>query len=145
MASCRKVALVKGENRYSNTYNALNLIKPDLEKLKNAKKILIKPNLTASSNEYANTNARTIEAVIDFINENFLEWRALPMAMTKPIPYGIEIEGNDYTQVKGLGFSTTDWIMPENSPSIVRHIYLGGELWGSNPKRSGKLTAITGV
>src|SRR3989338_6561794 len=71
MASCRKVALVKGENRYSNTYNALNLIKPDLEKLKNAKKILIKPNLTASSNEYANTNARTIEAVIDFINENF--------------------------------------------------------------------------
>ena len=34
MASCRKVALVKGENRYSNTYNALNLIKPDLEKLK---------------------------------------------------------------------------------------------------------------
>ena len=88
---------------------------------------------------------KATSGVLYFINENFLEWRALPMAMTKPIPYGIEIEGNDYTQVKGLGFSTTDWIMPENSPSIVRHIYLGGELWGSNPKRSGKLTAITGV
>lgn len=71
MAACRKVALVKGEDRYSNICNALNLIKPDLEKLKNAKKILIKPNLTATSNAYANTDVKAVEAVIDFLYGNF--------------------------------------------------------------------------
>lgn len=78
-----------------------------------------------------------------FLNENFLEFRALPMAKTQPINYGVEIEGNDYTNVKGLGFSWSGWIIPSNQASIIGHIYLGGELWSSNPKRHGKLTGIT--
>lgn len=79
------------------------------------------------------------------LNENFLEWTALPMAETQPINYGIEIEGNDYTNVKGLGFSWSGWIVPVNQAAIIGHIYLGGEFWCSNPKRQGKLTGITGV
>ena len=79
-----------------------------------------------------------------YVNENFMEWRALPMAMTKPVNFSVtDIEGNDYSDVKGLGFSWSDWIKPTNQASITGHIYLGGQLWSSNPKRHGKLTGIT--
>ena len=81
-----------------------------------------------------------------FVNEDYLEWRALPVAMTDPVNFSVnDIEGNDYTNVKGLGFSWSGWIKPDNQASIIGHIYLGGELWSSNPKRHGKLTGITGV
>lgn len=81
-----------------------------------------------------------------FINEDFMEWRALPMASTTPVNFKVsDIEGNDYTSVSGLGFSWSDWIKPTNQASIIGHIYLGGELWSSNPKRHGKLTGITSV
>lgn len=81
-----------------------------------------------------------------FLNENFLEWRALPMDRTMPANFNVQdIEGNDYTNVKGLGFSWSDWIIPSNQASIIGHIYLGGQLWSSNPRRQGKLTGITTV
>lgn len=81
-----------------------------------------------------------------FLNEKFLEFRALPMAMSQPVNFSVtDIEGNDYTNVKGLGFSWSGWIMPANQASITGHIYLGGQFWSSNPKRHGKLTGITGI
>lgn len=89
---------------------------------------------------------KATSAVMYFINEDFMEWRALPIATAKPVNFSVkDIEGNDYTQVKGLGFSWSDWIKPTNQASIIGHIYLGGELWSSNPKRHGKLTGITSV
>jgi len=84
--------------------------------------------------------------VLYFVNEDFLEFRALPMAKTTAVPYrAVDIEGNDYTNVEGFGFSFSDWIIPSNQASVIGHIYLGGELWSSNPKRHGKLTGITSV
>ena len=83
--------------------------------------------------------------VLYFINEDFMDWYALPVATTKPIAYRSQIEGNDYSNVTGLGFSWSDWIKPTNSASLVGHVYLGGELISANPKRHAKLTAITGV
>ena len=84
--------------------------------------------------------------VLYFLNEDFLDWYALPVAMTTPVSYrSQDIEGNDYSEVTGLGFSWSDWIKPTNSASVVGHIYLGGELISQNPKRHGKLTGITGV
>ncbi len=81
-----------------------------------------------------------------FLNEDFLEWKALPSKMNKPVPYSPQdIEGNDYSEVAGLGFSWSGWIRPSNSYSIIGHIILGGEFVGSNPKRHGRLTGITGV
>jgi len=89
---------------------------------------------------------KATSGVLYFVNENFLEWRGLPMAETNPVNFGIaDIEGNDYTNVKGLGFSWSGWIIPSNQASLIGHIYLGGEFWSSNPKRQGKLTVITGV
>jgi len=89
---------------------------------------------------------KATSGVLYFVNEDFLNFYALPMAMTTAIKYrSQDIEGNDYSEVQGLGFSWSDWIKPTNSASIVGHIYLGGELISENPKRHAKLTGITGV
>jgi len=84
--------------------------------------------------------------VLYFINEDFINWHALPVAMTSPAKYrSQDIEGNDYSEVEGLGFSWSDWIKPTNSAAIVGHMYLGGELISQNPKRHAKLTGVTSV
>lgn len=84
--------------------------------------------------------------ILYFVNEDFLDWYALPMAMTTPAKFrSQDIQGNDYSNVEGLGFSWSDWIKPTNSAAIVGHVYLGGELISANPKRHAKLTGITGV
>lgn len=83
--------------------------------------------------------------VLYFVNEDFLDWYALPMAKTEPIQYKSVIDGNDYSDVTGLGFSWSDWVKPTNAAALVGHIYLGGELISANPKRHAKLTGITGV
>jgi len=83
--------------------------------------------------------------VLYYINENYLEWSALPVAMTNAVKYGVEIEGNDYTNVKGLGFSWSDWILPAGQSAITSFVYLGGQLWSKSPRTHGKLTGITSV
>lgn len=89
---------------------------------------------------------KSTSGVLYFLNEDFLNWYALPVAMTTPIAYrSQDIPGNDYSDVTGLGFSWSDWIKPTNSASIVGHIYLGGELISTNPKRHAKLTGVTSV
>ncbi len=79
------------------------------------------------------------------LNENFLDWYALPYYNAKAVAYKSQIEGNDYEAPIGLGFSWSDWIIPANSASVVGHIYFGGQFITTNPKRHGKLTLITGI
>lgn len=89
---------------------------------------------------------KATSGVLYFINEDFLDWYGLPMAMTSPVKFrSQDIEGNDYSDLEGLGFSWSDWIKPTNSASVVGHVYLGGELYSANPKRHSKLTGITTV
>lgn len=89
---------------------------------------------------------KSTSGVLYFVNEDFLDFYALPMAMTQAIKYrSQDIDGNDYSDVEGLGFSWSDWVKPTNSASVVGHIYLGGELISANPKRHAKLTGITSV
>jgi len=71
----KKVSLVKGPQRYLNIKKALSLIGQDLDKIRGAKQILIKPNLTATKNKLANTDVKAVEAVLDFLLENFSELR----------------------------------------------------------------------
>lgn len=78
-----------------------------------------------------------------FLNENFMDWYALPYFNAKPVQYQSQIEGNDYDAPIGLGFSWSDWIIPANSASVVGHVYFGGQFITTNPKRHGKLTGIT--
>lgn len=81
-----------------------------------------------------------------FLNDNYVSWYALPMAMTEPVKYkNTDVRGNDYSSVLGLGFSWSGWIKPSNQAAVVGHIYLGGQLISDNPKRHGVLTGITGI
>ena len=79
------------------------------------------------------------------VNENFVDWYALPFYNAKPIAYKSQVEGNDYEAPIGLGFSWSDWIIPANAGSVVGHIYFGGQFITTNPKRHGKLTGITSI
>jgi uncharacterized protein (DUF362 family) len=63
----KKAALVKGDDRKENIKKCLELIRSDLDPLKHAKNILIKPNLVALTPDFANTHVEAIEAVIEFI------------------------------------------------------------------------------
>ena len=79
------------------------------------------------------------------LNEDFVDFYALPFFNAKPISYKSQIKGNDYDAPIGLGFSWSDWIIPANSGSVVGHIYFGGQFITTNSKRHGKLTGVTGV
>jgi len=88
---------------------------------------------------------KATSGVLFFLNENFLDFYALPFAKAKPVNFTSTIDGNDYSSVKGLGFAWTDWIIPSNQASVVSHIYFSGQHVSQNPKRCGKLTGITTV
>jgi uncharacterized protein (DUF362 family) len=65
----KKVALIKGDDRKENIKSCLTLIKEDLDKMKDAENILIKPNLVAIKPEISNTHVEAVEAVIEFIRD----------------------------------------------------------------------------
>ncbi len=69
MSNKKKAALIKGGNRKENIKKCLSLIKDDMDSIKNAKNILIKPNLVALKPDFANTSVEAIEAVIEFIRD----------------------------------------------------------------------------
>lgn len=84
-------------------------------------------------------------ATFQMVNENYIDFYALPYKFAKPVQYKEQIEGNDYDAPIGLGFSWSDWIIPANSASVVGHIYFGGQFITTNPKRHGKLTTVAGI
>jgi len=86
----------------------------------------------------------TAQAFI-MLNEDFVDFYALPAANSKSIGYKSQIDGNDYDAPVGLGFSWSDWIPAQNAYAFVGHIWFGGQLISSNSKRHGKLTGITGI
>lgn len=83
--------------------------------------------------------------IFAMVNENYVDWYALPFFGAKPVSYKSQVKGNDYEAPIGLGFSWSDWIKPANAGSVVGHIYFGGQFITNNPKRHGKMTSITGI
>lgn len=80
------------------------------------------------------------------INENFMDWYALPWPMSKSIKVkAADIEGNDYNDYPDSGFSFSDWIKSTNSAAITSFIYTSGQFILTEPRYCGKLTGITGV
>lgn len=79
------------------------------------------------------------------LNENYIDFYALPYKFAKSVKYKSQIEGNDYNAPIGLGFSWSDWIIPANAAGVVGHIYFGGQFVTTNPKRHGKFTTTVGI
>ncbi len=69
MNTKKKLALAGGGGRKGNITRCLTLIQEDLEPIKKAKNILIKPNLVALTPDFANTHVDAIEAVIEFLRD----------------------------------------------------------------------------
>lgn len=88
---------------------------------------------------------KATSGALQAVNENYIDWYALPFFSAKAVSYKSQIKGNDYSAPMGLGFAWSDWIIPANAGSVVGHIYFGGQFITTNPKRHGKLTGITGV
>jgi uncharacterized protein (DUF362 family) len=63
-----RVSLVKGDNRYVNVRKALELIQEDIH-ISDARRILIKPNLTSVTRQLAATHLDAVRAVLDFLKE----------------------------------------------------------------------------
>ena len=63
-----RVSLVKGDDRYSNLIKALGLIEEDIQ-VTDARRIVIKPNLTSLTRQLASTHVDAIQAVLDFLGE----------------------------------------------------------------------------
>ncbi|MEM3555749.1 MAG: DUF362 domain-containing protein [Candidatus Micrarchaeia archaeon] len=62
-----EIALVSGESRYENVARALSLI--EVDELKKAKRVLVKPNFTAMKRNEANTHKDALKAVLDFLRK----------------------------------------------------------------------------
>jgi uncharacterized protein (DUF362 family) len=65
-----KVALTAGRSRKENIKKALELISDELQI---GGKVLIKPNLSALKNAYANSSPEAVEGVIEFLNNRFAD------------------------------------------------------------------------
>ena len=63
----KSVALVKGDDRRDNVRRALELVQADCAPLMTARRILIKPNLTATMIAHANTHPDAVRGILDFI------------------------------------------------------------------------------
>lgn len=68
-----QVALVKGEDRYSNITSALELI-ADQVNLRGKERILIKPNFVSIHHPLAATHVDAVRAVLDFLRQRSDAW-----------------------------------------------------------------------
>lgn len=62
----KRVALVRGDDRRENVRRALELVRGDLRPLTSARRVLIKPNLTATKVPHANTHPDAVRGLLDF-------------------------------------------------------------------------------
>ncbi|MCQ4575380.1 MAG: DUF362 domain-containing protein [Candidatus Brocadiales bacterium] len=71
MKDNRLASLVKGEDRTENITRALELIKKDLDVIKDKRRILIKPNLLSADDPRGNTDVEAVRCVIQFLAKHF--------------------------------------------------------------------------
>ena len=65
-----KVALIKGDSRYSNITKALSLIESDI-RLDEVKDILIKVNFVSTTRQLASTHVESVQALLDFMRSRY--------------------------------------------------------------------------
>jgi len=65
-----KVTIISGKDRYKNVYQSLELLKDEIrEKIKNKRKIVIKPNFVHTTIQDSATHVETVRAVLDFLRQ----------------------------------------------------------------------------
>lgn len=90
------------------------------------------------------SDEKATSGVLFFLNENFLDFYALPFPEGKPVQLGnSDITGNDYTGA--MGFTSTGILKPVDQSAYIIRTYLSGQFICSNPKRQAKATGLTTV
>jgi uncharacterized protein (DUF362 family) len=67
ITSTSRVSLVKGEDRYKNITQALEMLENDILSSIGEKKILLKPNVVLADNPIAVTHVDSVRAILDFL------------------------------------------------------------------------------
>lgn len=62
-----KVALIKGNERYSNIYDALKMLEQDIKKGIGNRQVVIKPNMVVTDNQLAATHVDAVTAILDLL------------------------------------------------------------------------------
>lgn len=66
------VAIMQGEDRRKNVYNALKAIDRDLQvRMKNKRYAVIKPNFVTTSNQLGGSHADAMRGILDYLSERF--------------------------------------------------------------------------
>ncbi len=64
-----KVSLIKGENRFNNVLESLEILGEDLtDKIRGKKRVVIKPNLTSTEKQVVSIHVDALEAVVKFVS-----------------------------------------------------------------------------
>jgi len=79
------------------------------------------------------------------IDEDYIDWFALPVYGENAFKFKTVTEGNDYGQSQGMGFSWDGWKKPVNQKAYVTQLTLAGNWICWDPGKHGRLTGITGV
>ena len=64
-----KVALIKGDERYSNVYKSLDMLKQDIKRGIGNKQVVIKPNFVVTNNQLAATHVDCTTAILDVLKQ----------------------------------------------------------------------------
>lgn len=72
----KRVALIRGSDRYRNTRQALEAIADDIQ-VESKKRIIIKPNFVSTSRQVAATHRDGVRALLDFLRERGIEGATL--------------------------------------------------------------------
>lgn len=93
------------------------------------------------------TDQKCTAGYMYMLNEDFIEFHGLPMAPLGQTSTAIDtsavIEGNDYSDVPGLGFSWSGWVSSIDQAAYVGRFFFGGQLITTDPVRQAVLTGIT--
>lgn len=88
---------------------------------------------------------KAVSGKLYFVNEEYLDFMALPFFGEEAFNYKTVTEGNDYGQPLGLGFTWDGWKKPINQKAVVSQITFSGNFISWNPRRHGVLTGVTSV
>lgn len=94
------------------------------------------------------TDQKCTAGFMYMLNEDYIHFKALSMApvganQSQAINTSVMIEGTDYSDVPGLGFSWTGWVTSIDQAAYVGRFYFGGQLVTDDPVRQAVLTGIT--
>lgn len=89
---------------------------------------------------------KEVSGLLHMLNEDNIQFYAMEKwPDAEPVRYKSQIDGNDYSDVMGLGFHFGGWIKSQNSSDRVAFWYFAGEWVHKSPRTQVELNTITAL